>query len=241
MILVIKMSSDSHRFLHFFHPNCESAKIMHRCVLEKKLFYFEPKILDSVRNHYMLSLPCWAYPSKWLTRASVPDLYHLDVRCTRRQAYEEHFAALNNFKGCQEIELTKDMKHDYDNDGYESTGIILHCKKCNGSENMVAYSPCGHVEYCTDCAKDMLMCGICATPVADMLKTYLATDDYLDELLCQICMDKEMSTIFSPCGHVFCCDECALKLNFCPMCKKWVLFSQRIQFLHGLGTPEKAS
>ena len=240
MILVVKKPNGTYRFLHFFHTSCESAKVMHKCVLEKKLFYFEPKILDSVRNHYMLSLPCWAYPSKWLTRKGVPDLYHLDVRWTRRQAYEEHFTALNNFKGCRAIELAEDsLKQDYD-EGYELTSIVPCCRKCNWNENMMAYSPCGHIEYCKDCVNSTLVCGICATPVADMLKTYLARDDFSDELLCQICMDKEMSTVFSPCGHVFCCDECALKLDSCPMCKKWVLFTQRIQLLNGLGVSEKA-
>lgn len=231
MILVVKRANDTYRFLHFFHTSCESAKVMHKCVLEKKLFYFEPKILDSVRNHYMLSFPCWAYPSKWLTRKTVPELYHLDVRCTRRQAYEEHFEALHKTKDSKVVDDCGESSED-DCDGFdEAVCPIPVCKKCNDSENIVAYSPCGHVEHCMRCAKGVQLCGVCDAPIANMLKTYIATDGFSDELVCQICMDKELSTVFSPCGHIYCCDECAAKLTFCPLCKKWILFNQRIQFL----------
>jgi hypothetical protein len=238
MILVIKRPSTTYRFLHFFHPSCESAKVMHKCVLEKKLFYFEPKILDSVRNHYMLAFPCWAYPSKWLARRTVPELYHLDVRCTRRQAYEEHFNAIHGQKELPKPEIANECMefHEYANEDNEDTdcesGCIMPvCTACNSSENMVAYSPCGHVECCMACVKGKVTCGVCDVPVANMLKTYIATDGFSDELLCQICMDNELSTVFSPCGHMYCCNECASKLNFCPLCKGWILFTQRIQFL----------
>lgn len=237
MILVIKRAT--YRFLHFFHPSCESAKVMHKCVLEKKLFYFEPKILDSVRNHYMLAFPCWAYPSKWLARRTVPELYHLDVRCTRRQAYEEHFNAIHGgeelpkpefknecLEGCNED--SDDCCDEYE---FEASCVMPVCMSCNSSERMVAYSPCGHVERCMSCAKGTESCGVCDTPVANMLKTYIATDGLSYELLCQICMDRKLSTVFSPCGHMYCCNECASKLNFCPLCKVWILFSQRLQFL----------
>lgn len=232
MILVIKRANDTHRFLHFFHTSCESAKVMHKCVLEKKLFYFEPKILDSVRNHYMLSFPCWAYPTKWLTRSTLPELYHLDVCCTRRQAYEKHFIALSKTKELPRTgsAVPDSGTEDCNDDCDESKSVIPICRKCKGSENIVAYSPCGHVENCMECAKGTQVCGVCRTVVANLLKTYLATDEFSDGLLCQICMDEELSTVFSPCGHIYCCDHCALKLNICPMCKKWILFAQRIQF-----------
>ena len=243
MILVIKQPHAPYRFLHFFHPSCESAKVMHKCVLEKKLFYFEPKILDSVRNHYMLAFPCWAYPSKWLARCTVPELYHLDVRCTRRQAYEEHYNAIHDEKELPKPEIGKECMEFIEcigEDVYEDCGssdefeagcVMPVCMVCNSSEDMVAYSPCGHVECCMTCAKGKVTCGVCSAPVANMLKTYIATDGFSDELLCQICMDNELSTVFSPCGHMYCCNECASKLNFCPLCKCWILFIQRIQFL----------
>lgn len=241
MILVIKRPVGTYRFLHFFHPSCESAKVMHKCVLEKKLFYFEPKILDSVRNHYMLAFPCWAYPSKWLARRTVPELYHLDVRCTRRQAYEEHYSAIHGDEELTKPEIVNDMGiNEYSDEDCEDANscdeldnscVMPVCSECHATENMVAYSPCGHVECCMTCAKGKVTCSICDVPVANMLKTYIATNGISDELLCQICMDNELCTVFSPCGHMYCCTECASKLSFCPLCKSWIIFTQRIQFL----------
>ena len=42
---------------------------------------------------------------------------------------------------------------------------------------------------------------------------------------CTICLDKERSHIFLPCGHLVCCAKCAKKAkneppNQCPMCRK---------------------
>jgi len=50
-------------------------------------------------------------------------------------------------------------------------------------------------------------------------------------LTCGVCMDKPLSTRFDPCGHVFCCTECAAKLSrTCPMCRGHILHVQTIFF-----------
>ncbi|KAK3758802.1 hypothetical protein RRG08_030613 [Elysia crispata] len=36
---------------------------------------------------------------------------------------------------------------------------------------------------------------------------------------CAICLDKESSVIFLPCGHVCCCAECARQVKECPLCR----------------------
>lgn len=37
--------------------------------------------------------------------------------------------------------------------------------------------------------------------------------------LCSICYEKEMDAIFCFCGHVTSCEECARKVDFCPVCR----------------------
>ncbi|CAH1270221.1 E3 ubiquitin-protein ligase MYLIP-like [Branchiostoma lanceolatum] len=49
-----------------------------------------------------------------------------------------------------------------------------------------------------------------------------------EALLCRVCMDEEISTVFSPCGHVVCCDECAACLEVCPLCRTGVERTQHI-------------
>lgn len=38
--------------------------------------------------------------------------------------------------------------------------------------------------------------------------------------LCKICMDREVSVVFLPCGHLATCHHCAPSLTDCPMCRQ---------------------
>lgn len=38
------------------------------------------------------------------------------------------------------------------------------------------------------------------------------------EKLCKICMDKDVSIVFIPCGHLVSCKECSVMLTKCPIC-----------------------
>ena len=37
---------------------------------------------------------------------------------------------------------------------------------------------------------------------------------------CKICMDKKISMVFVPCGHLISCRKCANALKQCPLCRK---------------------
>lgn len=54
---------------------------------------------------------------------------------------------------------------------------------------------------------------------------FLPGDDPLEKLrklqrekLCKICMDKDVSIVFIPCGHLVSCKECSVMLTKCPIC-----------------------
>merc|ERR1712166_589117 len=36
---------------------------------------------------------------------------------------------------------------------------------------------------------------------------------------CKVCMENEVDQVFSPCGHVICCQICITKLRTCPICR----------------------
>ncbi|XP_010971615.1 baculoviral IAP repeat-containing protein 2 [Camelus dromedarius] len=40
-----------------------------------------------------------------------------------------------------------------------------------------------------------------------------------EERTCKVCMDKEVSVVFIPCGHLVVCQECAPSLRKCPICR----------------------
>ncbi|XP_066539336.1 E3 ubiquitin-protein ligase MYLIP-B [Hoplias malabaricus] len=43
-----------------------------------------------------------------------------------------------------------------------------------------------------------------------------------EALICALCCDAEIDTVFCPCGHLVCCHSCASKLQCCPVCRSEV-------------------
>jgi predicted RNase H-like nuclease len=44
----------------------------------------------------------------------------------------------------------------------------------------------------------------------------------VDQLTCKICMEKESSIVFIPCGHVVSCETCAPHIRKCAICRKLI-------------------
>lgn len=40
-----------------------------------------------------------------------------------------------------------------------------------------------------------------------------------EALACRVCMDEPIDTLFLPCRHVVCCENCAPRCNRCPLCR----------------------
>uniref|UniRef100_A0A672UAW9 RING-type E3 ubiquitin transferase n=1 Tax=Strigops habroptila TaxID=2489341 RepID=A0A672UAW9_STRHB len=74
--------------------------------------------------------------------------------------------------------------------------------------------------------------------IADLLQadreereSRLSTEEQLrrlqEERMCKVCMDKDVSVVFVPCGHLVACGECALNLRLCPICRAVIQNSVR--------------
>ncbi|XP_027000538.1 baculoviral IAP repeat-containing protein 7 isoform X2 [Tachysurus fulvidraco] len=48
-----------------------------------------------------------------------------------------------------------------------------------------------------------------------------------EERTCKVCMDKLVSMVFIPCGHLVVCSECAASLRNCPICRAVIRGSMR--------------
>ncbi|NXG92917.1 BIR7B protein, partial [Stercorarius parasiticus] len=48
-----------------------------------------------------------------------------------------------------------------------------------------------------------------------------------EERMCKVCMDRDVSVVFVPCGHLVACEECALNLRLCPVCRAVIQGSVR--------------
>ncbi|XP_064247745.1 baculoviral IAP repeat-containing protein 7 isoform X4 [Passer domesticus] len=62
-------------------------------------------------------------------------------------------------------------------------------------------------------------------------ESQLSTEEKLrrlqEERMCKVCMDKDVSVVFVPCGHLVACEECALNLRLCPICRAVIRGSVR--------------
>ncbi|KAM9127415.1 E3 ubiquitin-protein ligase XIAP isoform 1-T1 [Pangshura tecta] len=60
----------------------------------------------------------------------------------------------------------------------------------------------------------------------------LSTEEKLrrlqEEKMCKICMDKDISVVFIPCGHLVACKECAEAVDKCPVCCLVITKRQKI-------------
>ncbi|KAK3097746.1 hypothetical protein FSP39_012736 [Pinctada imbricata] len=55
------------------------------------------------------------------------------------------------------------------------------------------------------------------------LRSLQAENNQLKEqIICKICMDKNVEVAFLPCGHLACCRECAPAMRKCPICREFV-------------------
>ncbi|XP_056016208.1 baculoviral IAP repeat-containing protein 7-A-like [Ostrea edulis] len=45
---------------------------------------------------------------------------------------------------------------------------------------------------------------------------------------CKICFDASFNTVFLPCGHLLCCEECARTIRTCPMCRATIASAKKV-------------
>lgn len=112
------------------------------------------------------------------------------------------------------------------------------CKICYKEKMEVLSVPCGHVFACIQCAVTLDQCAVCRQSYAKIVRIDIcvkerinhlnmiqqqrlfsqSSDESVDLLTCLICRKEEMGTVFVPCTHIACCEECAIKTKSCPVC-----------------------
>nr|XP_022292969.1 putative inhibitor of apoptosis [Crassostrea virginica]XP_022292970.1 putative inhibitor of apoptosis [Crassostrea virginica] len=45
---------------------------------------------------------------------------------------------------------------------------------------------------------------------------------------CKICFDANFNTVFLPCGHLMCCEDCAKTVRICPMCRSTIKSAKKV-------------
>ncbi|XP_063041584.1 E3 ubiquitin-protein ligase MYLIP-A-like [Engraulis encrasicolus] len=49
-----------------------------------------------------------------------------------------------------------------------------------------------------------------------------------EALLCMLCCERQIDAAFCPCGHIVCCQDCAARLELCPVCRSEVEHIQHV-------------
>lgn len=69
------------------------------------------------------------------------------------------------------------------------------------------------------------------TPIREKAATDPSPEELLrqlqEERTCKVCMDKLVSIVFIPCGHLVVCGDCAASLRHCPICRAVIRGSVR--------------
>lgn len=55
-------------------------------------------------------------------------------------------------------------------------------------------------------------------------------DQSTHDMRCKVCLDKEYSIAFLPCGHLACCEPCASELNKCCICNTLIRGPVKVLF-----------
>jgi len=138
--------------------------------------------------------------------------------------------------GLQEIKISNyENQHLPITQNPNSIPDFMLCKICFKEEITVAFVSCGHTMACIQCALTIVQCAICRHPINKAMRVYLSPEkdpklpqhisikcpeNKLDSMLCKVCYEEEMVTVFIPCRHVYACVKCAEEIDECPICKE---------------------
>ena len=69
--------------------------------------------------------------------------------------------------------------------------------------------------------------GVTVTALQTLSEMY---ENLVEERLCKICYDRNRDTLFEPCLHLACCNNCSGHLFDCPICNAEIHIKMQIYF-----------
>ncbi|NXL79490.1 BIR7B protein, partial [Leptocoma aspasia] len=123
---------------------------------------------------------------------------------------------------------------------YTGQGDVVRCYYCDGGVRSWSFGDDPwreHAKWYPECEFLLhsrgreFVSSVQATFSTTILPSQLSTEEQLRRLqeqrMCKVCMDKDVSVVFVPCGHLVACEECALNLRLCPICRAVIQGSVR--------------
>ncbi|GFT60561.1 e3 ubiquitin-protein ligase MYLIP [Nephila pilipes] len=155
-----------------------------------------------------------AFYSCETVRNAVTSQYIRDLKGTIASLFNENTALGKNYvfdiqKTCREV--------------YDHTRRVMYQMESVGKHNLINSTPLEPVD--DDELNNSKERGCHAASCQD-IKEQLAA--FQDSMLCRICMDSDVSTVFFPCRHVACCSTCAPLCQNCPLCRSSISDTQHV-------------
>ncbi|NXP77324.1 BIR7B protein, partial [Ramphastos sulfuratus] len=132
---------------------------------------------------------------------------------------------------------------------YTGQGDVVRCFHCDGGvrswsfgddpwrEHAKWYPECEFLlqargsEYVNSVQDSFSIWAFFPPPLFGKDESRMSTEEQLrrlqEERMCKVCMDRDVSVVFVPCGHLVACGDCALNLRLCPICRAVIQGSVR--------------
>ncbi|NXQ14083.1 BIR7B protein, partial [Peucedramus taeniatus] len=124
---------------------------------------------------------------------------------------------------------------------YTGRGDVVRCFYCDGGVRSWSFGDDPwreHAKWYPECefllhsrGRDFVNSVQATFSTTLLAPSQLSTEEQLrrlqEERMCKVCMDKDVSVVFVPCGHLVACEECALNLRQCPICRAVIQGSVR--------------
>nr|XP_022293067.1 baculoviral IAP repeat-containing protein 2-like isoform X1 [Crassostrea virginica] len=97
----------------------------------------------------------------------------------------------------------------------------------SGSGNKVTCFHCG-INTSLDLSENPTDKHLSVSPNCEFLRYEIKrlnenTEKTRHQLLCKVCLGKQVDTTFRPCGHLATCESCARQLDACPICRATII------------------
>ncbi|XP_055317355.1 E3 ubiquitin-protein ligase MYLIP [Sitodiplosis mosellana] len=197
--LVYLSEANEHEEIELKLARPRMAIALYRSITEKHAFYSCETVGSDVTKQFIRDFK-GTIASMFNVYTKLGKLYVFDIQRTYREVYD-HARRVLHAKG---IDVA-------------STSLLNATNK-TAIDSIDSFAPLG-MEFGT---RGVTECSTSTSASADdaLHKMEKEVAERISEAItCRICMDQEIDTSFTPCGHITSCHSCAEKCETCPLCR----------------------
>lgn len=115
---------------------------------------------------------------------------------------------------------------------FYADNTLSDCIICSSKPRTHAFAPCGHLCICKQCITPCNgCCPICRSRNTTRQLVPILSSSKILQNKCVLCLDRDVTHAFVPCGHLAICSECVPTDRFhkeCPVCHAHIYYIMKI-------------